>query len=136
MHGVQRLDGVAEGDNGGECVRRVRVAGGGEVDGGQGGEEGCDGGSVGRKAAGVVGVVGMVGGMHAEATVAVNPSTYRSHQVALGFSKRTRPRAERAGGQPLRRLTSVFLHLKALEPPYNRPREALLKIRRARTPRL
>ena len=126
---MQRLDGVAEGDNGGECVRRVLVAGGGEVDGGQGGEEGCDGGSVGRKAAGVVGVVGRVGGMHAEATVAVNPSTYLFHVVEEGFSKRTRPRAERAGGQPLGRLTSGFLHLKALEPPYNPPREAPLKIR-------
>ena len=62
-------------------------------------------------------------------TVCVNPSTHRSHQVASAFLKRTRPRAERAGGQPLGRLTSGFLHLKALEPPYNPPREAPLKIR-------
>jgi hypothetical protein len=66
----------------------------------------------------------------------LNPSTYLFHVVEEGFSKRTRPRAERAGGQPLGRSTTGFLHLKALEPPYNRPREAPLKIRRARTPRL
>lgn len=56
-------------------------------------------------------------------------SRYRNHVVVSGFSKPTRPRAERAGGQPLGRSTSGFLHLKALEPPYNRPREAPLKIR-------
>ena len=66
----------------------------------------------------------------------LNPSTCRSHLVASGFSKRTRPRAERAGGQPLGRLTSGFLHLKALEPPYNPPREAPLKIRLRRSRRL
>ena len=65
-----------------------------------------------------------------------NPSTYLIHVVDAAFSKRTRPRAERAGGQPLGRLTSVFLHLKALEPPYNRPREAPLKIRRGWSRRL
>ena len=67
----------------------------------------------------------------------LNPSAYLIPLVDSAFSKRTRPRAERAGGQPLGRSTSVFLlHLKALEPPYNRPREAPLKIRRARTRRL
>ena len=66
----------------------------------------------------------------------LNPSMRRSRPAASGFSKRTRPRAERAGGQPLGRWTSGFLHLKALEPPYNRPREAPLKIRRGWSRRL
>ena len=59
----------------------------------------------------------------------LNPSRHGIRMADAAFSKRTRPRVERAGGQPLGRLTSGFLHLKALEPPYNPPREAPLKIR-------
>ena len=54
-----------------------------------------------------------------------NPSTHRFRQAESCFSKRARPRAERAGGQPLGRLTSGFLHLKALEAPYNPPGKPL-----------
>ena len=66
----------------------------------------------------------------------VNPSSDRSRPAASGFSKPTWPRAERAGGHPLGRLTAGFLHLKALEPPYNPPLEAPLKIRLRRSRRL
>ena len=38
MHGVESLEGVAKGHNGGEGIGRIWVAGGGEADGGEGRE--------------------------------------------------------------------------------------------------
>ena len=46
-----------------------------------------------------------------------NPSRHPNHVVVSGFLKRTRPRAERADGQPLARLTPGFLPLTAMSVP-------------------
>jgi hypothetical protein len=50
-------------------------------------------------------------------TVSVNPSTYQLRVAYACFLKRTRPRAERADGQPLARLTPGFLPLTAMSVP-------------------
>ena len=47
----------------------------------------------------------------------INPSTHRFCVADACFLKRTRPRAERADGQPLARLTPGFLPLTALSVP-------------------
>ena len=45
---------------------------------------------------------------HLQCSYCVNPSSYLVHVVDAVFLKRTRPRAERADGQPLARLTPGF----------------------------
>ena len=47
----------------------------------------------------------------------LNPSSHRVRNAYACFLKRTRPRAERADGQPLARLTPGFLPLTAMSVP-------------------
>ena len=49
--------------------------------------------------------------------VVFNPSSYQLRVAHACFLKRTRPRAERADGQPLARLTPGFLPLTAMSVP-------------------
>ena len=92
MHGVESLEGVAKGHNGGEGIGRVRVAGGGEADGGEGREEGGDGGPVGSKAAGKVGEASGVSRVDAKAAM-VAKGQGCAVEGAVGLVGRRRMRA-------------------------------------------
>ena len=92
MHGVESLEGVAKGHNGGEGIGRIWVAGGGEADGGEGREEGGDGGPVGSKAAGEVGEASGVCSVDAKATM-VAKGQGCAVKGAVGLVGRRRMRA-------------------------------------------